>query len=169
MKKKIYLLSAPVQSGKTTKLLELLSLPNKKIGGFLSPDIGNSRVLINPENAAVVNFQVTDVNMESSIVQIGRFNFRKSAFDEAGLWTIGQINRGLPFVVIDEIGKLELKNKGFHSLIQQMIILHKENQSFLFVVRDYLVEDVISHYQLQDVHMLNLNELTENKFIFSLD
>ena len=59
-------------------------------------------------------------------------------------------------IIIDEIGKLELKDEGFEPGVTAL--LNKFNNTnlqaeLILVVRDYLVQDVISKYNLKDIEI----------------
>ena len=60
------------------------------------------------------------------------------------------------YVIIDELGKLELKNKGLHEAANLLIpnfIDHKEKHLIL-VIRDTLLEDTIEHYGISNYQII---------------
>lgn len=161
---KIILLNGRVQSGKTSALMELLKIPDPDIGGFLTPDRHGSRILLNPENADVIPFQASTENPIADVISVGRFSFFTNSFDRAEKWTSDQQRKGLPLIIIDEIGKLELKDLGFHALITTLLSEQKNYQKYLFVIRDYLMDDIIKKYNLEGASMITLKELKNELF-----
>lgn len=153
----IYLLSGDIRTGKTTAISEWI-MGRNNVGGFLSPDEGQLRVLKNIVNQDIIPFEV-ERPTKLEVTQIGKFNFYTSAFDVAAEWVWKHIQiDSKKIIIIDEIGKLELKNKGFHSFFNEL--LKVSNQLTLIVlVRSSLLEEVIEKYNLQESEILNKESL----------
>ena len=61
------------------------------------------------------------------------------------------------YLILDELGKLELRNEGLHISAATLIpkfIAHKK-QHLIVVVRDYLLDDIIAHYDISEYQLLN--------------
>jgi nucleoside-triphosphatase THEP1 len=149
MKKKIILLSGPVQSGKTTYLANILGVPSDMAGGFLTPDENGRRIIVDLENGRKIDFQVSD-SCSEEVLKVGRFRFLESGFETATAFCLQHAAQGCQIIVVDEIGKLELRNEGFHSLVSELLKLQKAEQILFLVVRDYLLEEVIEKYSLHE-------------------
>lgn len=70
---------------------------------------------------------------ESAVLSVGRFQFSKNNFDRA----IGIIRDAIPqdgWLIIDEIGPLELKGEGFHDVLKE--VLGGRKGKLLLVVRE---------------------------------
>ena len=148
----IYILSGDIRSGKTTSVY-LASLRRTDVGGFLTPDHGDKRVLYDILNKTRYPFQV-DNYIEHGVIKVGRFTFLKSAFQAGHDIIISQINRDdLNYIVVDEIGKLELKGKGFHELIT-MLVSSEINKDLIIIVRSFLLEEVIEKYGFRDFKII---------------
>jgi nucleoside-triphosphatase len=156
---KIILLSGPVQSGKTSALMKLLKIPDSNIGGFITPDRHGSRILLNPENGQEMRFQAASEIPEADVVSVGRFRFFADSFEKAEKWTTDQVRKGLPLIIMDEIGKLELKEQGFHRLITTLLSEQQKDQKYLFIIRDYLMDEVIKKYKLEYASVITIQEL----------
>ncbi len=59
------------------------------------------------------------------------------------------------YLVIDELGKLELKNKGLHESAKVLIPIYEtqKNAHLILVIRDTLLNLVITHYNISHYHI----------------
>jgi nucleoside-triphosphatase THEP1 len=51
------------------------------------------------------------------------------------------------WLVVDEIGPLELKGQGFHDVLRELLQKRKEN--IILVVREGLVQQVTEHFKIE--------------------
>jgi molybdopterin-guanine dinucleotide biosynthesis protein A len=164
MSAEFYLLSVPVQCGKTT-LLEswVQTQPQGSVGGCLSPDRVSddgrkTRVFWDVQTATEVPFEwAAQEEIDSNdLLEIGRFRFRQSGFD----WVQHRMkewsgNQSLQTLIIDEVGPLELRlnsgmEPGLSGFIDEMKQPGQAGRRVLFVVRDYLLEDFLARYELKE-------------------
>lgn len=82
-------------------------------------------------------------------ISIGRYLLSPESFDSAELWTKDQLNTH-NVIIIDELGKLELKDKGFHDLFSGILLDQKPDQIIIAVVRKSLVADITEKYCLDN-------------------
>ena len=154
MEAKLYILTGNIQTGKTTALLNWCKQRND-VSGIATPVINGKRYFLNI--ATTDTFKMEADETETNILNIGRFTFSQAAFDTAN--AILQQPSKSQYVIVDEIGPLELQNKG---LYESIIFLLKENKSnLLLVVREKLVEAVIEFFKLQQVTILTINDLQQ--------
>ena len=151
----IYILSAPIQSGKTTSLINW-SAARKDVYGILTPVINArpddeagrvKRVFMNVQTRE--QFQMEASGEEETLV-VGRFVFSKASFDKAIQIIRNSIHKE-GWLVIDEIGPLEIEGKGFYTLVNEMLALRKNKM--ILVVRSGLVKKV------KDLFMINATEV----------
>lgn len=142
----IYILSASIQSGKTTSLINW-SDSRKDVFGILTPVINGKRVFMNADTKEQFPMEATG---EEEVLVVGRFVFSKAGFDQAIQIIRDSITKE-GWLVIDEIGPLELEGKGFYTIINEILILRK-NKTIL-VVRKGMVEKV------KDCFMINATEV----------
>lgn len=91
---------------------------------------------------------------------VGSFSFYVSAFERANAVLVEQAMLQPDWLVIDEIGKLELRQKGFYSGLISILQTRKPN-ALLLVVRDSLLSDVIATFKLSAAKVVHcLDELT---------
>ncbi len=138
----IYIFTGPIRSGKTTSLLNW-SMDRDDVGGFLTPDSASGRVLVTLPEASVHPME-TDTAEE--VYEVGRFCFAQKAFQMATQHVESQLDDAhIRYVILDEIGKLELRGSGHHALLKTTLSLSSE-KIIVLVCRDSLVVDVRKRY-----------------------
>lgn len=138
--KGIYILTGPVQSGKTTALVNW-SAKRKDVYGILTPVADEKRVFKIAENGE--QFPMEAEPGESAVFSIGRFRFSKNNFARA-IEIIRDSIRKEGWLIIDEIGPLELKGGGFQDVLMEVMAQRKDK--VLLVVREGLVEKVKKYF-----------------------
>ena len=156
----VFVLTSDVGEGKSTFAKSLsLSLEGKGYcaGGFLSVgmDEGSNRM----------GFQLVELGSSESVFlsqttfkegwsRTGRYFFNPKAI-EFGKRILNPDNlRGKDFVLIDEIGPLELNNQGWFTAIEELCTNYPIPQ--IWVVRKSLVSQVIKKWRIGDVYVYDL-------------
>jgi len=156
----IYILMGAIRSGKTTALLHW-SKSRNDVDGLLCPDDANGkRYFLKLKNKTI--FKLEAEAETEAIVTIGNFKFLRSAFNEANDYLILEASKTEPkYLIIDEIGKLELKNEGLHVSTKALIsqFRSKNNTHLILVVRDYLLDAVMEHYGITECSILTTKDL----------
>jgi len=145
----VYLLSQPVNSGKTTQLLHWVK-ETPSVAGILAPDIENQRWLmdITSQECRKLSLDIT-ANLDKAII-IGRYAFNADTF----AWARKNLKKAFlerpRWLVFDEIGYLELSGSGLEPMVRTLLEKNRKSlcTSFLWVVRDQLRSDIIDLYQL---------------------
>lgn len=135
----LYILTGPVQSGKTTSLLNWCSKRND-VYGILTPVVNAKRVFMDAHTKE--QFAMEAMPGEKETLAIGRFIFSKTNFEKA----IGIIRKAIHkdgWLVIDEIGPLELRGEGFCDVLKEAIA--KRSGNMILVVREGLAESIQYH------------------------
>lgn len=141
---KIYILTGPIRSGKTSALLGWTA-EQKSIGGILTPDNNGERVFqMLPENQILPML----ANSEEDAMEVGRFRFSKNSFQQALQAIYRSLEEKKEWIVIDEIGPLELRGEGFADVLHDMIQNKERDYKILLVVREGMVEKVIDYFNL---------------------
>lgn len=149
----VHILTGPVRSGKTTALISILETVQKN-GGILTPVTAGKRVFMNVENGACFPMEAT--NEETAVFRVGRFCFSKAGFEKAS----AIIRSAVPvtgWLVIDEIGPLELNGEGFSDVLNGVLALRKEK--ILLVVREGLAEKVGDHFGIFNSTVIGIADL----------
>jgi nucleoside-triphosphatase THEP1 len=142
--KRIYILTGPIQSGKTTSLVNW-SAGRNDVAGILTPVINGKRVFMNANSDE--QFQMEASEEESEVLKVGRFVFSGSGFRRA-IQVIRDSLHTEGWLVIDEIGPMELRGEGFSGVLRE--VLEERNGKTLLVVREGLVEKVKEVFKIGD-------------------
>ena len=149
----IFILTAPIQSGKTTTLISW-SANRNDVHGILTPVIGGKRVFMDAQTKEQFPMEVTG---DEETLVVGRFVFSKAGFDKAIQIIRNAINKE-GWLVIDEIGPLELKGEGFCDILKE--VLFQRNDKLLLVVREGLVQQVKKYFSISTATVTGINELS---------
>lgn len=143
----IYLLTGPIGSGKTSALLEWAG-KRKDVHGILTPVMNGQRVFMDIYSGEQFNMEAGED--ESLFLQVGRYRFSRNGFDKAEKIIKAAVNEP-GWLVIDEIGPLELKGLGFRDMLFEL--LEERKGSLILVVRenDHMPERVVSYFGLKHV------------------
>ena len=158
---KVVILSGAVQSGKTTSLLKHFSNTNA-VGGFICPDVNGKRMMFYTSEKRVVPFQITQ---QDNSVSIGKFAFNQDVFNKACDILINTLTLENKFVIIDEVGPLELKEGGYYQSLLTLIekSKQKDDLTIILVVREHLIADVVSKFNLKDVENIKIDKLLKQE------
>ncbi|MCS6928035.1 MAG: hypothetical protein NZM43_00935 [Saprospiraceae bacterium] len=152
-----FIYSAPVHSGKTTALMHWVENRND-VGGFLAPDIEGLRYLFTLSDRQFHPFQVEEGASSQNTVNICRYRFLAEAFALAHRMLLEDARRSMPWLVVDEVGKLELQGRGHEPALSQVIQMSRQGEytgRLLLVVRSELLSDVVEKYALHGAQVLH--------------
>jgi len=158
MQKTIHILTGPVQSGKTTRLIAWLRY-HEKCAGVLSPIIDEKRHVysIHHEQDLQLEAEKKAQQPEEELITIGRYTFLNSSFE----WARDELRSALAinprWLIIDEVGPLELSGKGLEPMVSTILsdFERAKNHQLILVVRDTVVEQMISHYHLEGKYLID--------------
>jgi nucleoside-triphosphatase THEP1 len=128
--------------------------------GILSPRIGDKRFFVDISTGE--QFPMEAGPDDKQLVHIGKYAFSLCAFSKAVTILNNAIHQFNGWLVIDEIGPLELEGKGFDEILREILQDKETNLKLILVIRDTLREKVISHYDL-DQHFLKTVNLVADK------
>ncbi len=156
----IILFSREIRSGKTTEIENFLK-KKTDFGGILMPDVNGLRQILDIRSRQQSQIQLMESTPNS--IQIGKFYFDLDYFSWANE-CISQELKLLPqLLIIDEVGKLELKESGLHSSVSESIEhydIADDSKQLLLVVRDSLLNEVINYFNLKHYKTIsNLDQL----------
>lgn len=158
----IYILTGDVRTGKTTALVKWTS-GRHDVDGILCPDTHDRRYFLKLKLQQHVALEVKDIPENKEIISVGRFHFLKSAFAEANAYIVSVFEKKTyKYLIIDELGKLELKNTGLHLAAQAVIKQHEfsEKHHIVLVVRSTLRHEILAHYNIIQFQLLEKEELS---------
>ena len=142
----IFILTGPVNSGKTTFLkraIEEFKRQRLSLDGFLSEAV--------MKNQEKIGYDLLDLKMKISVPfirksgqkdwqRIGCYFFIPRALDLAKRIILR--SKEAEILIVDEIGPLELAGHGFWPALEKVIF--KRARKFLFVLRKSVLEDFLS-------------------------
>ena len=142
----VYILTAPIQTGKTSSLVNW-SQNREDIYGILTPVVNGKRMFLDISSGSY--FEMEAAIGEREVYEVGRFVFSKSSFQKAGRIIQDGINKKA-WVVIDEVGPLELRGEGFFKILKEVLSSQRTDQCTLLVVREGLVPKVKEAFNLRE-------------------
>lgn len=153
--RKIVVVSGEINIGKTTALQQWLSTNHHyKITGFLTPKTLQERIFLKIDSNTYLKMLAEEDELDS--LNIGKYKFSISSFNDITNYTLKSLESKPDFVVLDEIGPLELKGLGFHELLTTLLGL---DSNLILVIRNTLLEQIIQNYKLYiyDLEVIEIN------------
>ena len=151
----IFVLTAPVQSGKTTSLINW-SANREDVYGILTPVVNGKRVFMNAHTIEQFPMEANEGGEE--ILTVGKFVFSQTNFNKA-IQIIDNAIYKSGWLIVDEIGPLELRGEGFAEVVKE--VLAQRNEKTLLVVREGLAQQVKAYFNLQQAIIIaRADELT---------
>jgi nucleoside-triphosphatase THEP1 len=145
--KQVFILSRPIQTGKTTSLVNW-SHDREDVAGILTPVVNGKRVFMDAGTREPFAMEASEMDVD--VLSVGRFVFSKASFERAKRVIAGGIGRP-GFLVIDEVGPLEMRGEGFYTVVKEALQRQDAGQVIIFVVREGLVDRVKEFFMLTDV------------------
>lgn len=152
----IFVFSRPIQTGKTGMLFEFLK-HKKSIAGILTPDVNGMRKLYDISTGEYFDLQVSEY-FSGEKITIGKFIFDKAIFDKAGEILLSALQKQPDWLIVDEVGKLEVEQStGLHFVVLRIIEHYNQDQPgrLILVIRDSLLQPAIEKYQLTEAQVIN--------------
>ena len=135
----IYIYSLPINSGKTTNLINLTNDIKgcKKLCSLVSV----KKIYKNKKEY----FLYINMYKVGKVVEVSdnKLYYFQELFDEVYKFVVSY---PFNFFIVDEAGYLELAKKGFYKIIKYLI---NNNKDCIICVRDCLLNDFISFYKLK--------------------
>jgi len=144
----MYIYSDPIHSGKTTRLEKWIK-KTPGVDGILTL-VRNDKRFLKFISGDELHPLETDSNDPECFQQIGKYKFRTDVFAKAQNYLLGLIDMNPAWIVIDEIGFLELDGCGFEPAVSRLIhdLDSAKDVNILLVVRNSLKEKVMNCFKL---------------------
>lgn len=130
----------------------------RQITGILTPDIDGKRKLWDIRSGVYYELEIAPEHASTDSIHIGRFYFDAGVFKQAQEILLQSIALSPEWILVDEIGKLELQyQSGLEPAVSTLIHHFRRDaghSKLLLVVRDYLLQEVIHHYELQEATVI---------------
>jgi nucleoside-triphosphatase THEP1 len=148
--KKIKIVTGPVQSGKTSKLFAYINRL-ESVDGILAPIVDGKRMLYYISSKIIKELEVE--KRSSATIDVGKYIFLKDSFDWANERLLSSLKEEPDWLIIDEIGKLELQKEGLHRSCEIILKeIYNSKSNLILVIRDYLINDVLKTYFISKDH-----------------
>ena len=157
--KKITIISGEKHSGKTTKLLEIIS-------DFKLRDISYTGILAigTFKNNQRHSFDIVDISTQEKMEfmsvepsigsdKIGRFYINKNALEFGNRVLEKAIISNAKYLIIDEIGPLELDEKGWAPILNKSI---ETNRNIIISVRKELLNDILKKFKISEFELIEI-------------
>ena len=155
----ITIITGSINRGKTTKMIKHYQT-HQKGDGFVSLKIMDidhvnhyeAMKLSTQEKKVIMVHELDFLNKnQEETVKIGPYHLIFNAFSWIEDEIRKMIQKKVSPIYLDEIGMLELKGEGFHHILCEMLA---SKLDLILVVRESLCHDVVSTYQMKDVHFM---------------
>jgi nucleoside-triphosphatase THEP1 len=148
---KFYFYTGEVHTGKTTDLLRWTA-DKKNVDGIFQPVVESKRFIYHLGSRALKRLETDSI---VNVTTIGNYKFDNDTFEWAQKILLDSVKKQLDWLIIDEIGPLELAGKGLEPAVSEII---KNRKNFygkiLCVVRDSIFTEVIRFYKLENDYTL---------------
>lgn len=151
-----YILTGPVHTGKTTMLYNWCC-QRSDVYGILTPLADGSRQFYDIATRRTLPMETAE---GEECWSIGKYRFSIKNFMLASGIIEEALNKN-GWLVIDEIGPLELMNKGFNEVMQKVVLISNDELKKLLVVRSSIVEEVVTHYKIEKNRIKIISDVKE--------
>ncbi|MCX6262374.1 MAG: hypothetical protein NTY95_16350, partial [Bacteroidia bacterium] len=159
---RVFIITGSVGEGKTTyvkKLIDFFRKNDINVGGIISERVMNNSQttgydLVNIETGGKEVF--LRQNEECGSETIGRFAIYPKGLAMGNMVLSSLLLKENIIVIIDEVGLLELGNKGWSDCINDLLV--KSKNHILFTVRDIYVNEVKNKWDLREAITFNIIE-----------
>ncbi|MCD6063180.1 MAG: hypothetical protein K0R82_1091 [Flavipsychrobacter sp.] len=156
---RIYIFTRAVHSGKTTTLQQWLRNTGVKAGGILTPNVDGKRMLYDISEDKYYEMEAAADAPDSECLLVGKYRFTKESFRIAREILERELKQPSDWLIVDEIGKLELEDKmGLEPTITHIINSYKNidgQNKLMLVIRNYLLDEACERYQLNTDMIIN--------------
>ncbi len=162
---KIILISGKQRQGKTTFLKEVIKqLEKDKIlfDGIIAEgiDVDGQRKGFNLVHLKTnKTYPLATTTPTPGFTQYGRFYFDETVFSKVNNLLKSSTSN---FIIIDEVGPLEIQDKGWSSAINKLL---ETNKPMIWVVRKSLLAPVTNHWQISQAQVFDIGKYTPNKVV----
>jgi nucleoside-triphosphatase len=162
LSKKVIILTGGVGQGKTTlleKVIENLEKQKIEVGGIYSPRI--------VKNKLTIGYDIVDIRSkkqepflrisdDEGLEKIGRYRILPEGLRLGSSALFGEKNHNAKVVIIDEVGLLELSNRGWADNITHLI--NGGDSHILLSVRETLTDQVIHKWNIRERSVYDISD-----------
>lgn len=154
----IAILSGPVGTGKSAALRRWtgeLNERGQRPTGLVNPTVDGDKVF-----QRVTTGERLPMRLKPPFFIVGKYEFSQHSFDVANEWLRAEFDLHFTHFVFDEVGLLELEEKGLFMALKEVLSADTSRASWLiFVVRDSLLVQVRQSFLLEEALVIDKSEL----------
>jgi nucleoside-triphosphatase THEP1 len=164
--KKVFIITGPAGEGKTTcvrKLAALLKENNIPVGGILSDKVRSDSGIIGYNIVNIETGETEDflrLDEDRGTEKIGRYTICRAGLKTGNNILNSLLSEERKLVIIDEVGRLELNNRGWSDSVSNL--LQNSGNNILITVRDTFMVGIINKWELKEAVILNITETEQN-------
>lgn len=158
----IFILSGNIETGKSNALLKWTKGRNDTFGVLTPRNENGIRYLLDVGTKECFEIQ-TDIET-ADVILVGRYRFLKAAFKRGNdIIKAALRDNKSGYILIDELGKLELQSKGFHESASLAINATIDNNGLhlILIIRTTLLIQTIKKYNITDYRYIEIEGLNE--------
>jgi nucleoside-triphosphatase len=150
-----------IKSGKSTALM-LFAQKMQNTAGIICPDENGLRIVYNTYDKTKHVFQLPQVFSDDD-VQIGKYIFAEDGFAFARESITAALYSDAEYIIIDEVGKLELDGSGLEPAFSKFMKVAKtlKGKTIILVIRDTLLGMCMVHFKLPPIWVYDVEEFIE--------
>ena len=160
----VFFITGKKGGGKTTFITEVVSILQKeglKADGILAPGYWQNNIRSKFDIVDIATNErkiLCGMDVENGVEEIGRFKFTEEglAFGRAALCYEKVFDKDL--IIIDEVGPLELKGKGWAESIKELLV--KYNKIIILVVRNDAAGEVQNYFKIEQPEYIEIEEVS---------
>lgn len=143
MKKRVLLLTGSPGVGKTTVLMQIVSVLKEKgyhVGGMISREVREGRARVGFEILDLTSFRrgwLAHVNQKSG-PQVGKYRVNMEDLNAIGASAVAEAVEKCDIIIIDEIGPMELFSERFKETVRRAL---EESRKLVIAVVHWKVAD----------------------------
>lgn len=160
----VFILSGELGEGKSSMLLQISELLRKEgisVGGIVLPRLMQENETIGYDLQLIPNglrLPFLRVNEGNGDVVIGRYTINEETLRFGNHYLTSPEALKNDFLIIDEIGRLELSGGGWNSALR--ILIQKTTPALILSVRTPFVEDIIAGFNIEDPVLIAVGNIT---------
>jgi nucleoside-triphosphatase THEP1 len=156
----INIITGKVNSGKTSKLIDIFNMLGEG-DGFSNRKIyvddcyiGQEIVVMSSGESRVWSYRGIPPEKWQQAFCYEKYSFSKDGLEFAENIITNLLSSAIEPIYIDEIGPLELQEKGFHKLFKRCVLSRKE---IYVVIRESCIKAVIEKYNIEGYKIIHSN------------
>ena len=158
----VYILTGDTESGKSYALNEWIKSKTNVAGLLSLNNDKGKRYFLDIRNEETFSMHPDENESEVNKIFVGRFTFLKSSFERANnIIQYETKQTDYEYLIVDELGRLELKQKGLYKSTNSLVKLFKNNKEkhLILVVRTALLEKIKNYYHINPHQILHRDDL----------